>query len=108
MLPNERLSTKPVAPSEFIGARAVIYPQTEDYMEGGVAFQDPSRGLNYQVWKAEIITTEVNQWIQISAPNTQPIIMYDGLQMTDVSLAFDHSASPVLVFEEKGVTKIHW
>lgn len=106
-LPENVLSTTAV-PSAFIGARAVVYPGLVDYMDGGVAIQDPSRGLDFQVWAAAVKSNFVEDWIELSAPNTPAFTVYTGIGITEVSLSFDQNMQPAIAFVEAGTAKLTW
>ena len=54
MLPQNTLSTEPV-PAVFEGGRALPVRNEVDYELGGVALNDPSKGLLHQMWRARII-----------------------------------------------------
>lgn len=71
---------------------------------GGIALNDPSQGLQVQVWKAEIL----NDTIYLSAENIGRIPKYSGLGLTEVDLAFDQNMRPFLAFVESGVAKFLW
>ncbi len=107
MLPDNTLSTTPM-PSQFIGARASVFPDRIDYMEGPIALRDPNKGLEYQIWTAEAVADFVEDWIELSAPNTQPVRIYTGDGITEVSLAFDQNGAPVVAFIEAGTAKLLW
>lgn len=106
-LPDNRLSTEPV-PGYFLGARAQVFPDYIDYMDGGVGIQDPSLGLNYQTWTAEIVEDIVEDRIVLSAPTYPATAIYTGDDITEVSLAFDQNMQPAVAFMEAGVAKMLW
>lgn len=106
-LPDNRLSSEPL-PGYFLGARAQVFPDYIDYMDGGVGIQDPSLGLNYQTWTAEIVEDIVEDRIVLSAPTYPATTVYTGDDITEVSLAFDQNMNPVIAFVEAGVSKLYW
>lgn len=106
-LPDNRLSSEPV-PGYFLGARAQIFPDYIDYMDGGVAIQDPSLGLDYQVWTAEIVSDVIEGNIMLSAPTYPATSVYTGDDITEVSLAFDQNMNVCVAFVEAGVAKLLW
>src|SRR5699024_6925124 len=106
-LPNDQLSSEPL-PGYFLGARAQIFPDYVDYMDGGVAIQDASLGLNYQTWTAEIVSDVIEDSIMLSAPTSSSQSVYAGQDITEVSLAFDQSMQPAVAFVEAGVSKLLW
>lgn len=106
-LPEDKLSSTP-APGYFLGARAQVFPDYIDYMDGGVALNDPSLGLNYQTWTAEIVEDIIEDRIMLSAPTFPPQAIYTGDDITEVSLAFDQNMQPAVAFMEAGVAKLLW
>jgi len=106
-LPQNQLSSEPV-PGYFLGARAQVFPDYIDYADGGVGIQDPSLGLNYQTWTAEIVEDIVEDRIVLSAPTYPATTVYTGDDITEVSLAFDQNMNPVIAFVEAGVSKLYW
>lgn len=106
-LPQNSLSSIPV-PSYFLGARAQIFPDYVDYIDGGVGIQDPSLGLDYQIWTAEIISDELADSIVLSAPTHPQEVVYSGADITEVSLAFNQSMQLCIAFVEQGISKVLW
>lgn len=106
-LPGDVLSSTP-APGYFLGARAQVFPDYIDYADGGVAIQDPSLGLDYQTWTAEIVSDIVEDNIMLSAPTFPATSVYTGDDITEVSLAFDQNMNVCVAFVEAGVAKVLW
>lgn len=106
-LPDDRLSSQPV-PGYFLGARAQVFPDYIDYMDGGAALNDPSLGMDYQVWTAEIVSDIIEDNIMLSAPTFPATSIYTGDDITEVSLAFDQNMQPAVAFVEAGVAKLLW
>lgn len=106
-LPDNRLSSEPV-PGYFLGARAQVFPDYIDYMDGGVAIQDPSLGLDYQTWTAEIVSDVLEDNIMLSALTFPATSVYTGDDITEVSLAFDQNMNVCVAFVEAGVAKLLW
>src|SRR5690554_5867881 len=106
-LPQNQLSSVPV-PGYFLGARAQVFPDYIDYADGGVGIQDPSLGLDYQVWTAEIVEDIIEDRIVLSAPTHPATTVYTGDDITEVSLAFDQNMNPTIAFVEAGVAKLYW
>lgn len=103
-LPSDVFSTTPVL-GQFTGPRALPVSGLVDYEHGGVAIQDPSRGLMYQTWRARVIGRD----IFLSAPNTPEFVAYAGSAIiTEVSLAFDQNMRPAIAFVEGGRAKLLW
>ncbi len=106
-LPDDTLSSEPL-PGYFLGARAQAFPDYVDYMDGGVAIQDASLGLNYQTWTAEIVSDVIEDNIMLSAPTSPPQSVYAGQDITEVSLSFDQHMNICIAFVEQGVAKLLW
>lgn len=102
-LPDNTLSTRAVR-TPYIGARALQGSATVDHEDGGIALQDPSRGLMYQIWRARII----NDGIVIDAPSVPEFVAYSGTDITEVSLAFDQNMRLTMAFVESGEAKLLW
>lgn len=103
-LPDNVCSSAPVA-GPYIGPRALPVTGLVDYEHGGVAIQDPSRGLAFQTWRARVI----GEGIYLSAPNTSEFLAYQAsAEITEVSLAFDQNMRPTIAFVEGGRAKLLW
>ena len=98
------LSTTPV-PGQFLGARGLPVSNLIDFEDGGIAIQDPSQGLFYQVWRARVIDSDIH----LGAPNTPEFIVYAGAgEITEISLTFDQNMRPAIAFVESGNPKFLW
>lgn len=107
MFDDNSLSSTPV-PVPFIGARREVTKKKIDRANGGIAIRDPSHGLWYQTWTAEVVTDQIleTDYIMISAPNTPAFSVYQGWGITEISLAFELSCNPVVAFVENGISKV--
>lgn len=104
MLPENRLSSKPV-PSPFSGATATaLLSRVDDYEDGPVALQDPSQGLQFQRWRARAVAGQV----LLSAPNYPETVLIDGSFVADISIAFDNNANLYYVWTAEGITRLRW
>lgn len=103
MLPGNTLSSIP-SPAPFIGARALPVTGLVDYEDGGIAIQDPSKGLMYQIWRARVLGND----LVLDAPSVEPVAIYSGEDITEVSLAFDQNMRPTVAFVEAGEAKLLW
>lgn len=91
-------------PSAFVDAKADTVSPTVDYETGGIGLQDPSAGLMYQTWTCKTDGTDIT----IEADNTAPIVVYTGINITEVSLAFDANMQYFVAFIEDGQAKFKW
>lgn len=104
MIPNNALSS-PALPGTYAGRPAdSISGGLLSYSRGGVAIQDPSLGLDFQVWEGRI----VGNWVQVSAPNRPPVTFYQGVDLSYVSLAFDRQMQPVIAMVDDGIARLSW
>lgn len=103
MMPGNSLSSRAVS-SRFAGARALSITKLLDYEDGGIAIQDPSKGLLYQRWRTRLILDKV--WVD--APNTEEFVMFEAPGLTEISLTFDQNMRPALAYVQDGVAKIWW
>lgn len=105
MLPQDVLSDQSVE-APFIGGRALPVKNEVDYETGGVAIQDPSKGLNYQVWRARILNDKTQ--IVVDAENVGEAVLVTGFNITEVSLTFDQNMQPVVAYVEDRQAKMLW
>lgn len=102
------LSTVTVAAS-FVGARSMGVTRTVDYEDGGVAIQDPSRGLLYQRWRVRLLNSgKVDSKVLLGAANLPEFDWFVRPNITEVSLAFDQNMRPHLAFVQDGAARLYW
>lgn len=104
MLPDNEQSEIPV-PSPFWGAAAMQSGRLYCHRDGGIALNDPSKGLLYQVWYGEVIN---GSDIVISAPNYPATVHYSGENITDFSFAFDQNMRLSFVYTENDEVFLRW
>ena len=105
MIPEQSLSSE-VVYAPFVGGRSLPVKETRDYENGGVDLSDPSLGLDYQVWRARILGNGTR--IVVDAENNPETVLYEGADISEVSLSFDQNMRPVLALVEGGVPKLQW
>lgn len=105
MLPADGALLSPERSGPFIGGRNDNrVGRLHDYESGGVALNDASRGLLYQVW---------HSWTDGSRVFTQPAsgapieLMADS-GITEVSVSFDQNMSPCVAYVAGGIAKLWW
>lgn len=104
MLPQNVLSTDPV-PAQFRYPRNVPRAALIDYEYGGVALQDASKGLRYQVWKCEYLDEQVI----LSAPEVLPFTLLTVPNITELAFTFDQNMNPFVCYElANGDAKFYW
>jgi hypothetical protein len=108
MMPGDSLSTMP-APARFSGARAGSTSKTIDYEDGGIAIQDPSRGLLYQRWRARLFNAgKVNSYVDLSAREVPEFVWLTVPNMTEISFSFDANMHPVVAYVAGGLPFLNW
>lgn len=108
MMPNNRLSTTP-APARFSGARAGSTSKTIDYEDGGIALQDPSRGLLYQRWRARLFNAgRADSYVELSAREVPEFVWLTVPNMTEISFSFDANMRPVVAYVAGGLPFLNW
>lgn len=106
MLPDGALSSEPV-PAPYISPHdRSLKDFTRDYELGGVALQDPSKGMRYQVWAAEIREDGIYlgpSWDRKFMPR-----VIEGEHISLVSLSFDQNMNPVILYRQLEEIKLYW
>lgn len=102
-LPSNELASSPIA-GNYIEPRTIEKKPLIDLEVGGIGLQDPSAGLQYQTWKAKTDGSNIT----IEAPNTSPVAIYSGSNITEISLAFDSNMNYAIAFVENGTAKFKW
>ena len=105
MFPDGSMSSLPMV-SEFLSPDNVsrLNNLLQDKEYGGIALNDPSQGLRYQVWDIYYTGTEAR--LHNENGYDQPIIVSD--KITELSLSFDQNMRPAVVYVDDGVTKLFW
>lgn len=104
MLPQEVLSTEPV-PAQFRYPRNVPRAPLIDYEYGGVALNDATKGLRYQVWKGEYI----DEQIVLSAPEVPAFALLDLPNVSEFGFTFDQNMNPFVAYElTTGEARFYW
>lgn len=103
-LPNNTLSSEAHL-SAFLGSRGASVDPLLDYEDGGIDFNDPSEGHNYQWWRARVVD---GTSIVVDAKFVPEHVLYTGTDITEVSLTFDQNMRPCLAFVERGRGYIQW
>jgi hypothetical protein len=108
MMPGDVLSSSPVV-STFIGSRALPISKLVDYEDGGIAIQDPSKGLLYQRWTALLFRPgEPDSYVTLSARDVPEFVLLELPGLTEISISFDQNMRPCLAYIQDGVSKLYW
>lgn len=105
-IPEDRLSTT-VQATDFLSPDSNAPSYVIDYELGGIALNDPSEGLDYQTWVAEIVGTTIT----LRADSVAETVVYSGSgssDITEVSLAFDQNMRLHLAYIDNGITYFTW
>lgn len=94
MLPDHVLSTEIIA-AQFRFPRNIPRRPLVDYEYGGVALDDPSRGLRDRVWRGEYIENQV----VISASGVAPTPVLSVENLLDFSFTFDQNMRVAIAYE---------
>lgn len=104
MIPQGRLSTRPVI-GELIGARASgLLTPTFDLSDGGIALNDGTEGLLYQTWSC----TAKPDGIYIKADNATEQKVIDIPNVSECSLCFDANMDYLIAYTANGESVIDW
>ncbi|UEW68384.1 hypothetical protein [Xanthomonas phage JUN5] len=71
---------------------------------GGVALNDPSQGLRVQLWRVQVLGTDV----VIDHDGGPQQVMFSRPNITEVSLAFDQNMRPYIAFVQDGTAWLWW
>lgn len=106
MLPDQSLSSF-VLEAPFLSPDGDVVSPLEDFEQGGVALNDPSQGLDLQVWKAYY--DEDDETIYVEPANDDPIAVVTSLtDVIEVSLAFDQNMRPQLAWSTSTSSFFRW
>ncbi|MBT9138842.1 MAG: hypothetical protein DDT31_01419 [Syntrophomonadaceae bacterium] len=103
-IPDNRLSTVTL-PAPFL----VSIPRDHalvDFEMGGVGLQNPSQGLNVQLWRLRY--DELTGNFLLSAPNHPETILFNRPNVSYISLSFDSNMNLFVSFTQAGVSRFWW
>jgi hypothetical protein len=76
---------------------------------GGVGIQDVSEGLLVKLWTVEAIQhPDDTVDVVLSAPGTDSTVLFSGLGIVEVDLAFDQNMNIFVAYVQQGVSKYYW
>lgn len=104
MMPGNALSSTSL-PSTFLPPRNATRQALVDVHEGGIALNDPSQGLQVQVWTASV---DGSSNIVVSAPSAGSTIIINVPGITWVALAFDQNMRLFLAWMTASGTFFRW
>lgn len=105
-LPQDRLL--PICnPAGFLSPDDRIrVDRTIDYELGGIALQNISQGLKYQIWTIEVQGSDVVLYPENDPTNT--IILFTESFISEIALAFDQLMNVVVTYVASGTAKLRW
>lgn len=77
---------------------------------GGVALTDPSMGLYYQLWHCILEIDEDTNigYVYVEAPTVPRTLLFSGLGITAVDIAFDQNMHPFVAYKQLGQWIFWW
>lgn len=103
MLPEGGLSQIPVQ-GRFIYDLGVDLTPTLDYKTGGIAFQDPTKGHDYQIWRGKLLNAGTdNSKIALDGRFNPEQVVLEYPMMFEFNFCFDFSMRPMVVFLAKEI-----
>lgn len=103
MLPDNELSSIMLS-SPIIGGRKNTISGILDYENGGIALNDTSEGLDYQIWTGTLLDGNIT----LTSPTTAAEVIYSGELITEFSFTFDQNMAPVIAFIQDDIAKLRW
>lgn len=97
------ISQSPIT-GNFVEGTDNLYRLERDIELGGVGLSDPSQGLEVKYWTVETDGTDIT----IYADDVPPVVVYTGVNITEVNLAFDSNMNYFVAFVEGNQAKYKW
>lgn len=93
MLPQQELSERTL-PAPYLSPDGKPVEDLVDYELGGVALNDPSLGLRYQIWTCVYEAGTV----RVFAPSVLPITLFSQLDIVKLVFTFDQNMRPFVAY----------
>ena len=106
MFPDGGLSSKGIY-GELINGKGMGYDKRLSYEIGGIALNDSSKGLLYQIWRGQLVDTT----IILDVPDDPSIVPIDVMTVsgiTEFSFTFDQNMQPVIVYMADNFSSIYF
>lgn len=104
MMPDNLPSTTPIV-GDYLPPDSRPFQSNVDYELGGVAIQDPSQGLMYQVWKAAMVGPNITLTAETTLATT---VLRSAPGATYLSLAFDRNMRPSVAYVIGESVFLYW
>lgn len=97
-------------PGNYIFPDNIGPDRTIDYEYGGIALNDPSKGLMYQVWTAKLYIDQFTfvGTVTVQAPTVPETVLFILPNVTEISLTFDSNMKPFIAFVQGGQARFWW
>lgn len=113
MFPDNTLAVNPhIAGYAFPVKTLLPEDKLQDWEMGGVALNDPSQGLEVQLWK---FTLEVDEdtgdsFVYVEAPSVAKTLLFSlpAGYISEIAGAFDQNMNPIVAYQTSGAPKIWW
>lgn len=91
--------------AEFVGAARLPFTDRVNYEDGPIAFEDTTKGMFYQKWRARLISNTI--WV--TNPMLKETALYTRKCIKQISLSFDQNARYSLLYIlENGDMWLYW
>jgi hypothetical protein len=104
MLPDNALSSRPVAGEFLLPDDQVPMPELTDRELGGVALNNASQGLKVKVWT--ITVSGANVRITPAGGSASTLFVQPGIE--EIALAFDQNMHPAVAYTVGGRLYLRW
>jgi len=95
--------------SAFAGARDLAITRSLDFEDGGIAIQNPSGGLNKQIWQARLFHSgEKQSVVEMQAETVDSFIAWQQPYLEEFSFSFDQNMQPVFAYVQAGQAKLRF
>lgn len=104
-LPDNTLSSQSIVANFTYGFdRIESIFDTIDYEMGGLGINDPTNGLDYQLYTAQLYKGQV----LVHAPYVDQFVMMEDHDITGISLSFDQNMRPALLYVKITQAYLWW
>ncbi|MDX0622899.1 hypothetical protein GOD54_23655 [Sinorhizobium medicae] len=102
MMPDNVFSSAPAKAGYLPPDTLSGFIRQTDYELGGIAVNDPSRGLQYQTWRCYY--DKADQMVHLANEVGLDVALFKSVGLTQLALSFDFNMRPVVAYTESGVT----
>lgn len=111
MFPDNELSDPAlVAGFRFPVKQLTPADMLQDWEMGGIALNDPSQGLEVQLWHFTLVVDQStgDSDVFVEAPSVPKTLLFSGLNITEIAGCFDQNMNPMVAYQQGGTPKIWW